>query len=120
MAFEFDPARDLQEEEAQSVLAVDTAFTVLKQFREELVAIDSETLLDADSFKAAVKAVQKATGIKGKQLFHPVRVGITGKSSGPELAKLVPLLEKGSRMELPQRVIGVRQRLDLTLEFLSE
>ncbi|MDH4993267.1 glutamate--tRNA ligase [Aquamicrobium lusatiense] len=37
-------------------------------------------------------AVRKETGRKGKDLFAPLRLALTGRSSGPELAELLPLI----------------------------
>ena len=36
--------------------------------------------------------VKQTTGLKGKALFHPLRLALTGQESGPELAKLLPLI----------------------------
>lgn len=38
------------------------------------------------------KAVSAATGAKGKALFHPLRLALTGREHGPELKKLLPLI----------------------------
>jgi glutamyl-tRNA synthetase len=38
-------------------------------------------------------AVKEATGRKGKALFMPLRLALTGQTSGPEMAELMPLLE---------------------------
>ncbi len=38
--------------------------------------------------------VKEATGRKGKTLFMPLRHALTGRSSGPEMADLMPLLQK--------------------------
>lgn len=38
--------------------------------------------------------VSKATGKKGKELFLPLRLALTGKTSGPELKDLLPLLSR--------------------------
>jgi glutamyl-tRNA synthetase len=40
------------------------------------------------------KALQVATGRKGKALFHPLRLALTGRDNGPELAALLPLIGK--------------------------
>ena len=32
-----------------------------------------------------IKAVQKETGIKGKNLFMPIRIAVSGEMHGPEL-----------------------------------
>ena len=37
-------------------------------------------------------AVAGATGRKGKALFHPLRLALTGRENGPELKKLLPLI----------------------------
>ncbi|HET7215731.1 MAG TPA: glutamate--tRNA ligase [Terriglobia bacterium] len=65
-------------------------------------------------FRELLKAVQKETGTKGKELFHPVRVALTAADSGPELEKLVPIFEKGSRLSLDPPVQSVAARM---LEF---
>src|SRR3984893_14178553 len=40
------------------------------------------------------KALKDATGRKGKALFHPLRLALTGRDNGPELAALLPLIGK--------------------------
>jgi len=62
-------------------------------------------------FREILKEVQKATGKKGKELFHPVRVALTGADSGPELEKLIPIFEKGSELKLVQPILSVADRL---------
>jgi len=37
-------------------------------------------------------ALKAASGRKGKALFHPLRLALTGRESGPELAVLLPLI----------------------------
>ncbi len=37
-------------------------------------------------------AVKAATGAKGRSLFHPLRLALTGRESGPELKVLLPLI----------------------------
>jgi glutamyl-tRNA synthetase len=41
------------------------------------------------------KAVSAETGAKGRGLFHPLRLALTGLEHGPELKKLLPLIGKG-------------------------
>ena len=47
---------------------------------------------DETAWSAWTLAVKQATGLKGKALFHPLRLALTGRDSGPELAKLLPLI----------------------------
>lgn len=48
--------------------------------------------LSEQSWGPWTKAVSEATGIKGKDLFQPLRLAITGAVSGPELKRLLPLI----------------------------
>ncbi len=73
--------------------------------------------LSFERFRQIMDAVKQETKQKGRHLFHPVRVAITGYPSGPELDKLIPLLEAGSRLPLPRRVKSPRERLE---EFARE
>jgi nondiscriminating glutamyl-tRNA synthetase len=68
--------------------------------------------LTAEQFKAIVNEVKTDTGAKGKELFHPIRIVITGSHSGPEFDKLIPIIEKGSTLGLPQRVLSVKERVE--------
>lgn len=55
-------------------------------------------LLDKDAFRAVMGRVKERTGIKGKGLFHPVRVALTGAESGPELDLAVPAIDRGAAL----------------------
>ncbi len=46
----------------------------------------------ADTWKQWTDDVKSASGRKGKRLFMPLRIALTGQTSGPELAGLLPLL----------------------------
>jgi len=47
---------------------------------------------DAETWKAWTQTVQKTTGKKGKDLFMPLRLALTGLDHGPELKVLLPLI----------------------------
>lgn len=47
---------------------------------------------DEQTWSAWVGDVKTATGRKGKALFRPLRLALTGEESGPELAALLPLI----------------------------
>ena len=47
---------------------------------------------DATTWKAWTEAVKARTGAKGKALFMPLRLALTGLDHGPELAALLPLI----------------------------
>jgi nondiscriminating glutamyl-tRNA synthetase len=63
-------------------------------------------------FKELMNEVKAESGVKGKELFHPVRIILTGAHSGPEFDKLIPLFEDGSRLDLPTHVMSVQERVE--------
>ena len=48
--------------------------------------------LTDQSWDAFVNAVKAATGAKGRALFHPLRLALTGREKGPEMAAIFPLI----------------------------
>jgi glutamyl-tRNA synthetase len=54
---------------------------------------------DATSWGVFVNAVKAATGRKGKALFHPLRLALTGVENGPELSLLLPLIGRAKALE---------------------
>ncbi|WP_173931821.1 glutamate--tRNA ligase [Chelativorans sp. Marseille-P2723] len=53
---------------------------------------------DRDTWRSWTESVKAVTGRKGKALFRPLRLALTGKESGPELADLMPLLNRDTAM----------------------
>lgn len=47
---------------------------------------------DENAWPAWSQAVKEATGAKGKALFGPLRLALTGREDGPELKQLLPLI----------------------------
>jgi nondiscriminating glutamyl-tRNA synthetase len=70
-----------------------------------------ESPLTPERFKAIMDEIKAETGAKGKDLFHPVRIMLIGSHSGPDFNKLIPVIEDGSRLELPVHVNSVRERV---------
>ena len=93
---------------ARQVLAA-----LLQRVRASGVPVSSE------AFKEWMNEVKAETGIKGKDLFHPVRIALTGSHAGPELDKLIPLIERGATLPLPAPLLGVRERLESSLAMQS-
>lgn len=77
------------DEEGAAVLAEPQVATVLEAFLNKLVALDSFT---PELIAAAIKEVQKETGVKGKGLFMPIRVAITGEMHGRDLNRTIYLI----------------------------
>lgn len=72
----------------------------------DALATDGE--LDFESgkeFLNTVSAQFKAQGVKGKELFMPLRVGLTGATAGPELPYVLNILSKSEARERVEKVL---------------
>jgi nondiscriminating glutamyl-tRNA synthetase len=106
--FALDAQAAAAEPENAAVLATEIAQLVLRDFAVRIAALPAPVTPEA--FKEVMNAVKAATGAKGKDLFHPVRIALTGAHSGPEFDKVIPLIETGSRLPLPTPVLSVQAR----------
>jgi glutamyl-tRNA synthetase/nondiscriminating glutamyl-tRNA synthetase len=103
--FEYD-ARKAGREIERSATA--SARAVLSAFIPKVLA---QGELSYERFRTVTKEVQKETGKKGGDLFHPIRIALTGAVSGPELEKLIPIFEAGAKLPLARHVMSVPERL---------
>lgn len=85
----FNDEFGFENDEAAAVLQAETVPTVIGMLLEELPKLE---VLDGAAVKALFKTIQKTTKLKGKDVFMPIRVALTGNQHGPELAEMVPLL----------------------------
>ncbi|MFD1428246.1 nondiscriminating glutamyl-tRNA synthetase [Kroppenstedtia sanguinis] len=92
-------------DEAEEVLAQEQVPTVVEALIGQLESTEEE--LTPDTIKQLMKAVQKETGYKGKQLFMPVRAAVTGEVHGPDLRETISLLGKETVLS---RLKGFLQR----------
>ena len=68
---------------------------------------------DEASYKALVERLKVSTGAKGKALFMPLRLALTGLEHGPELVRSIPLLQHAS--EVDARVLSPLARVERLL-----
>lgn len=52
-----------------------------------------------DGWNSTITALSEMTGTRGKQLFRPLRVVLTGRASGPELSTQMQLLAQAERIK---------------------
>lgn len=91
VGFLFAERLEPAEPEGQEILAQAQVPVVLTALREKVAAAAEPTAPEA---KKTLKEVSKTTGIKGKQVFMPVRVALTGSTHGPDLDRVLALLGK--------------------------
>ncbi|HDK5689729.1 TPA: glutamate--tRNA ligase [Staphylococcus pseudintermedius] len=77
------------DEASQEVLNGEQVPQLMTALYGKLEALEN---FEAAEIKKIIKEVQKETGIKGKQLFMPIRVAVTGQMHGPELPNTMEVL----------------------------
>jgi glutamyl-tRNA synthetase len=94
--FGVDPLEAWANPENVAVLDTDSARIVLAQLanrvRMHLGPVTPEI------FKDWLDEIKTATGAIGPELYHPIRIAITGSHSGPEFDKIIPLIEEGAAL----------------------
>jgi glutamyl-tRNA synthetase len=108
------------DEEATSLLAEPAARAVIQATASHLFESPAEIDTDSGLYPELVKRVQERSGQLGKQLYRPLRLTLTGHLSGPQLERLIPLIERGRQLELPARVAGIKERAERVLALLQE
>ena len=64
-----------------------------QEFIEKAMSIIPAAPFDEYTWSKWTEEVKQLTGRKGKQLFMPLRLALTGKERGPDMAKVLPLLQ---------------------------
>ncbi len=111
LVFDFDAARTCADAALTQEMADPAARAVAMALAD--VLSDAPRLVDREQFRAMAARVKERSGQKGRALFHPIRVALTGAAEGPELDLLVPAIDRAA--ELPEgsglaRAMGCRER----------
>lgn len=71
-------------------------------FTQALAAYDAH----GSAYQPLLESLKKSTALKGKQLFMPLRIALTGESAGPELARILELLPADITRQRLQRCLS--------------
>lgn len=81
----------IYEDEAQAWLEASETAAIAEALT---TTLQEETPMSSEEWKQLIKKIQKQTGLKGKNLFMPIRILLTGQTHGPELPLVLKLLGK--------------------------
>lgn len=109
-------------EDFRQFTSLDYDETIVKELREseesrKVIAVLSEEItrtaspVDFSAVTEITKKIQQQEGIKGKALYHPIRLALTGKESGIELKEFIPIIETGSMLNIVPAVYNMASRL---------
>jgi len=106
LLFDYEPEK--LDHEAREIISSETARKVLTTFIHKSYDLKE---FNYEIFARLTTEIKKETGIKGKDLYHPLRVALTARASGLELDKFIPLVEEGSRLNFPKPIPGCLTRI---------
>jgi glutamyl/glutaminyl-tRNA synthetase len=89
---------------------------VIRSFSDEIARVEN---FDYEAFGLMAKKIKEDTGCKGKELYHPLRVALTSKTSGLELNKFIPIVEEGAKLAFPIPIKSCAQRVSETLSYID-
>ncbi|MGH9142794.1 MAG: glutamate--tRNA ligase [Vicinamibacterales bacterium] len=110
--FDYDATVTLDDGQVLAEMRAEGARAVVNVLAEELATAPR---LDREKFREIANRVKARTSQKGKALFHPIRVALTGRAEGPELDLAVPAIDRGA--DLPSSagmppISGNRERAE--------
>ena len=113
LVFEYDAHAVLASRECQEVLARRGGRDVLRALAIEIL---NGGPVDSNRLKEIVAAVKSSLPYSSREIFHPLRVALTGRVGGGELDRVVLLLDRAAQIKGFVPVKSVRARI---LEFCA-
>lgn len=113
LIFHYDSREILQRVEAHVVLSRFGARDVLRQLA--LLLLDGAALT-SERFNEIIEALKQTLEVRGRELFHPVRLALAGRAGEGELDRVILLLEEAAALTFAVPVKSARERI---LEFCA-
>lgn len=106
----YEPEKIASDSEEARILSENGVADFLLALRDEA---RKDKAVSNEKYREMVMRLMARTERKGKAFFQPIRVALTGRLSGMELDFFVPLVEKGSLLDLPKKIPSCSERLDI-------
>ena len=113
LIFHYDSQEILARVESHAVLSRYAARDVLRQLA--LLLLEGGAL-NSDRFKEIVTSLKEGLDIRGRELFHPIRLALAGRAGEGELDRVILLLDEGAGASFAVQVKSARERI---LEFCA-
>jgi glutamyl/glutaminyl-tRNA synthetase len=113
LVFTYDAAEILRSTEAHAVLARYAAREVVRHLALLLLEPGPFT---SDRFKEVVAHLKETLEVRGRDLFHPIRLALTGRAGEGELDRVILLVDEAAALPFDVPVKTVRARI---LEFCA-
>ena len=113
LVFSYDAAEILRSTEAHAVLSRYEARDVVRHLA--LLLLEPEPFT-SDRFKEVVTHLKATLEVRGRELFHPIRLALTGRAGEGELDRVILLVDEAAALPFAVPVKTVRARI---LEFCA-
>ena len=113
LIFEFDATRIMQLPESHAVLARHAARDVIRHLALHLLQPGH---LNSDRFKELINQLKEELHVGSRDLFHPIRLALTGRSGEGELDRVILLLDEAAALPFAIPVKSTHTRI---LEFCA-
>lgn len=113
LVFQYDAREIIARVESHVVLSRYAARGVLRQAALKLLEGDA---LTSERFKEIITAMKEEMELRGRELFHPIRLALAGRAGEGELDRVILLLDEGAALSFAMPVKSARARI---LEFCS-
>ena len=113
LVFHYDAREIIARVESHVVLSRNAARDVLRQVA--LLLLDVAALT-SERFKEIVTALKEGMELRGRELFHPIRLALAGRAGEGELDRVILLLDEAAGLSFAVPVKSARARI---LEFCS-
>jgi hypothetical protein len=107
LVFRYDAHEILARVETHSVLARYGARDVRQL---SLILLDPAPLT-SDRFKEVIAALKDTLGLRSRELFHPIRLALTGRAGEGELDRVILLLDEAAALPFEVRAKSARERI---------
>jgi len=115
MLFDFSPPAMGEEERKE--LKAGCTLKVIRLFGDRIAGIER---FSDEKFDTIAIEIKKETGCKGRDLYHPLRLALTARSSGLDLHRFIALVEEGAQLDFPKPLRSCSQRVSEMLTFLKD
>jgi glutamyl/glutaminyl-tRNA synthetase len=113
LVFTYHAAHILESHDAHAVLSRYAAREVIRLLA--LFLLDSGAFT-SDQFKEVVSELKEKLELRGRDLFHPIRLVLAGRAGEGELDRVILLVDEAAELSFAMPIKSIRARI---LEFCS-
>jgi len=113
LVFHYDAGEILSRVENHAVLSRYMAREVIREVA--LLLLDGRAV-DSERFKEIVTKLKDGMDLRGRELFHPIRLALAGRAGEGELDRVILLLDEAAGLPFAVAVKSARARI---LEFCA-